>query len=171
MEKETTLIGGTVCHLSVAATLIDSEDRLLTEYEREKLWEIFVQIGKTWQNIDSVTVRSSWLEFLHAKTSSNPSYVGEYANAIAVLQELESMYGSEEAYRKLFFDNGIPDGPPTTRVAHAKIYVIDEFIRMQVVAGGFKGFIKPTALNYKGYVGGSRYNEQSRVRAFDPANN
>jgi hypothetical protein len=166
------LIGGQVCHLQVPATLIDPEDNLLTFREREKLWGIFIEIGQAWENMGdkSANVKSSWLEFIHAKTAQQPSYVGEYANAIAVVQELETMYGREQAFQKLFFDSGIPDGPPTTRLAHAKVYVINEFIRMQVVAGGFKGFVKPTALNYKGYVGGSRYNLESRVRDYEPAN-
>lgn len=169
-EKKDLLIGGTVCHLTIPATLIDPEARLLSFRERERLWEIFTEIGKAWKNLedDSLTVRSSWLEFIHAKTMQQPSYAGEYANAIAVIQELERIYGREQAFHKLFFENGIPDGPPTTRVAHAKVYVIDEFIRMQVVAGGFKGFIKPSAKNYKGYVGGSRYNLEPRVRAYEP---
>lgn len=164
------LIGGTVCHLEVAATLIDPEDKHLTALQKEQLWDIFVQIGEAWQNMEdqSAEVKSSWLEFIVAKTEQQPSYVGEYANAIAVVQELEQMYGREQAFQKLFFESGIPDGPPTTRIAHAKIYVIDEFIRVQIVAGGFKGFVKPTALNYKGYIGGSRYNLQARVRAYDP---
>ncbi len=78
------------------------------------------------------------------------------------------MYGHEDAFRRLFLENGIPDGPPTTRLAHAKTYVIDEFIRVQVVASGFKGFAQPASLNYKGYVGGSRYIETPRVRAYQP---
>lgn len=164
------LIGGQVCQDKVLATLIDPEDHHLTALQKEQLWEIFVEIGRAWQNLDddSASVKSSWLEFVHAKTSQEPSYVGEYANAIAVVQELIQMYGRGEAFNKLFFANGIPDGPPTTRVAHAKVYVINEFIRMQVVAGGFKGFVQPSALNYKGYIGGSRYNLQARVRAYDP---
>lgn len=171
-KNEKTLIGGTVCHLSVPATRIDPEDHQLTFLQREQLWELFVEIGKAWRNMDhqSANVKSSWMEFIHSKTEQQPSYVGEYANAIAVIQELEQMYGREQAFQKLFFESGVPEGPPTTRLAHAKIYVIDEFIRMQVVAGGFKGFVKPTALNYKGYVGGSRYNETSRVRDYEPAN-
>ena len=164
-----TMIGGTVCHLTVPATLIDPEARLLTFYEREQLWDIFMEIGHAWNNIgeQSSSIKSSWLEFIQAKTQKEPSYVGEYANAIAVVQELEQMYGRPSAFEKLFFAHGIPDGPPTTRLAHAKTYVINEFIRVQIVAGGFKGFIKPTALNYKGYVGGSRYNLTARVRAYD----
>ena len=164
------MIGGEICHGQVAATLIDHEDKLLSLQERDALWDIFIEIGRLWENLpdDSVNVKSSCLEFIQAKTEYEPSYAGEYANAIAVVQELVQMYGHEEAFERLFLDNGIPDGPPTTRLAHAKRYVIDEFIRVQVVAGGFKGFVQPGSLNYKGYVGGSRYNLTPRVRDYEP---
>lgn len=164
------MIGGTICHTQVAATLIDWENKLLTRQERDFLWSIFVEIGKCWKNLpeDSVRVKSSWLEFIQAKTENEPTYTGEYANAVAVLQELIQIYGHNEAYTLLFLRNGIPAGPPTTRLAHAKRYVIDEFIRVQIVASGFKGFSAPEGLNYHGFVGGSRYNRLPRVRAYRP---
>lgn len=163
-------IGGPVCHDPVAATLIDPEDRELSDGAKDDLWSIFVEIGRCWGNLpdDSISVKSSWLEFVYAKTHDEPSYVGEYMNAIAVVQELVEIYPAEQAFQKLFLDNGIPAGPPTTRVAHAKNYVIDEFIRVQIVAGGFKGFGNPHPWNYGGFVGGSRYNRLPRVRAYLP---
>lgn len=163
-------IGGPISLGTVAATLIDPEDKQLTDLERDRLWEIFVEIGRCWGNLeeDSLGVRSSWLEFLHAKTHDEPSYVGEYANAIAVVQELVQIYGREHAFTLLFLRNGIPAGPPTTRLAHAKRYVVDEFIRVQVSAGGFKGFSRPHPVNYRGWIGGSRYNRLPRVRAYVP---
>jgi len=163
-------IGGEISHATVAATLLDNEDRLLRQPEIDRLWEIFVEIGRSWGNMkgDSTSIKSSWREFIQAKIDDPPSYVGEYKNCISVVQELVGLYGMEEAFRRLFLDNGIPDGPPTTRLAHAKRYVIDEFIRVQVVAGGFKGFVQPGPLNYNGYVGGSRYNLTPRVRAYRP---
>jgi hypothetical protein len=165
-----TMIGGPICSNVVAATLIDTEDRVLTKVDKEILWDIFVEIGRCWENLpnDSAGVKSSWLEFIQAKTVDEPSYIGEYANAIAVVQELIALYGREKAFTLLFLRNGIPDGPPTTRLAHAKRYVIDEFIRVQIVASGFKGFNKPDPYNYNGYVGGSRYNRLPRVRAYIP---
>lgn len=164
------LIGGPISHGSVAANLLDHEDAALGPGEIDALWRIFVEIGRCWENLtdDSVSVKSSWREFIHAKTHDSPSYVGEYKNCIAVVQELVAIYGHDDAFQRLFLNNGIPEGPPTTRLAHAKQYVIDEFIRVQVVAGGFKGFVIPSPLNYKGYVGGSRYNLTSRVRAYRP---
>lgn len=165
-----TMIGGPISHGQVAATLLDHEDHTLTAAQREALWEIFVEIGRCWGNFDddSANVHSSWSEFIEAKTQQPPSYVGEYANAVAVVQELVQMYGREDAYRQLFLHSGIPSGPPVTRLAHAKRYVVDEFIRVQIVAGGFKGFVTPSPANYNGYVGGSRYNRLPRVAAYVP---
>lgn len=170
MENDaSSMIGGTICHMQVPPTLIDPEDKFLSPHQRDRLWGIFVEIGRCWQNLpeDSIKVKSSWLEFIRAKTENEPSYVGEYANAIAVVQELVEMY-DKEAFSLLFLHNGIPDGAPVTRLAHAKQYVIDEFIRMQIVASGFKGFVKPTSLNYNGYVGGSRYNRLPHFRLYTP---
>jgi hypothetical protein len=164
------MIGGIICHMQVPPTLIDPEDKFLSPHQRDQLWGIFVEIGRCWRNLpeDSISVKSSWLEFIRAKTENEPSYVGEYANAIAVVQELVRMYGHQEAFSLLFLRNGIPDGAPVTRLAHAKQYVIDEFIRMQIVASGFRGFVKPTSLNYNGFVGGSRYNRLPRARLYTP---
>jgi hypothetical protein len=163
-------IGGVIGSQEVAATLLDHEDETLTEEAKRALWDIFVEIGRCWGNLpdDSISVKSSWLEFIHAKTTDEPSYVGEYQNAIAVVQELIEMYGPEHAFTLLFLRNGIPSGAPTTRLAHAKRYVVDEFIRVQVVAGGFRAFGGPHPLNYNGFIGGSRYNRLPRVRAYIP---
>ena len=86
----------------------------------------------------------------------------------AATQQARARLANDEAYRQLFLQNGIPAGPPVTRLAHAKRYVIDELIRVQVVAGGFKGFVSPSPANYNGYVGGSRYNRLPRVVAYEP---
>ena len=78
-----------------------------------------------------------------------------------------------DAYEYLFFNSGINNSePPTTRLAHCKIYVVNEFIRMQMIAGSFKSWGSKyggkRGKNYKGYLGGSRYNESSKVRAYKP---
>lgn len=163
------MIGGTISKDAAPATLIDPEADSITSLTRESLWEIMVAIGHAWGNLedDSVAVRSSWLEFIRAKVEQPPSYAGEYQNAVAVLQELKGLYG-DQAFHKLFFEAGIPPGPPVTRLAHAKHYVVDELIRMQVVASGFRGFARPSSFNYKGFVGGSRYNRLPRVRRYEP---
>ena len=169
----TDLIGGPFCQDSLEPGLIPVEAQVMTERERDVLWEMFVAIGVCWENVfeptpghfNSSNLRSTWLEFIQAKTTQEPSYVGEYSNAATVLEELIEIYGKEDAYERLFLRNGIPDGVPRTRIAHAKRYVVDEFIRVQVTASGFKAF---GGRNYKGYLGGSRYTIGGQVRSYKP---
>ncbi|WP_282081155.1 hypothetical protein [Aquimarina algiphila] len=175
MNEELTCIGGPVCNEKLSAGLIFAEGQDLTYQNKEALWEIFEAIGANWSNTiyDSNNQRSSWYEMLKAKTENAPNYSGEYVNAIYVINELKAMYGNEEAYKKLFFESGIDNNaPPTTRLAHCKIYVVNEFIRMQITAGGFKSwgtkFGGEQAKNYHGFLGGTRYNRLSRVRSYNP---
>jgi len=160
------MIGGAVCYDKVEAGMLVGDGQLLSHGDREFLWRVFVQIGNTWKNVryESANLKSSWLEMLEAKTSRPPSYTAEYVNAVRCVRELIAMYG-DEAFQKLFLDNHIPPGPPLTRLAHAKRFVIDEFITMQVLASGFKHF---GGKNYNGYVKGSRYNETPLVREYIP---
>lgn len=160
------MIGGAVCNEKVEPGMLVGDRQMLSHGDREFLWRVFVKIGETWKNVryESSNLKSSWLEMLAAKTSVAPSYTAEYVNAVRVVQELIDMYG-DDAYRRLFLDNHIPDGPPVTRLAHAKKFVINEFIIMQVMASGFKHF---GGKNYAGYVKGSRYNEIPLVREYRP---
>jgi len=168
------MIGGSVCNEQVSASLIFAEGQELTHENKEALWEIFEAIGETWQNTiyNSNNQRSSWFEMLKAKTGNAPNYTGEYVNAIYVLNELYTQYGKKEAFKKLFFESGVDNSaPPTTRLAHCKVFVVNEFIRMQITAGGFKSWGDANggeqAKNYHGFLAGTRYNRTPRVRAFD----
>ncbi|NMH89914.1 hypothetical protein [Flavivirga algicola] len=178
MNTELTSIGGAVCNETLSAGLIFAEGQSLTHQNKEALWEIFEAIGASWANTiyNSNNQRSSWYEMLKAKTENAPNYAGEYVNAIYVINELKAMYGTEDAYKKLFFESGIDNNaPPTTRLAHCKIYVVNEFIRMQITAGGFKSwgtkYDGEQARNYHGFLGGTRYNRTPRVRAYNPDTN
>jgi hypothetical protein len=56
-----------------------------------------------------------------------------------------------------------------SRLRHAKVFVVDEFIRVQIVAGGFRGFGgRNRAYNYNGFLRGTRYNRVQRVRTYRP---
>lgn len=161
-NDNTGLIGGAFCHEGIDAGLLTGEGQRLSETEREFLWELFQAIGHAWDDVKyDNNLRSSWLEFIEAKTTVSPSYTAEYANAVSVIKELKLIHGEVNAYTLLFFRNGIPPGPPTTRLAHAKKYVVDEFIRVNIVASGFKAF---GGKNYNGYIAGSRYNRFPKVR-------
>ena len=182
------VIGNSFCHEHLEPGLLPPEAQVMTERVRDGSWELFEQIGVCWKNVfrrkrdvddpsqrcvddsqdryvyDSSNLRSSWQEFVEAKTTSEPNYVAEYVNAVGVIEELIDMYGREDAYQRLFFASGVPDEPPSTRIAHAKQYVVDEFIRVQITAGGHKGF---GGENYHGYIGGSRYRRRPAVRAYE----
>ncbi len=169
-DKSTTdplTIGGGVSKAQVEPGLIPAESNILTERQRDRLWELLIEIGQNWRTrrgaYDTANLRSSWLEFIDAKTSYEPSYVGEYINAAEVLNELIDMYGRDAAYSKLFFESGIEPGSTDTRIGHLKRFVVDEFIRMHITAGGHKSF---GGENYHGYLGGSRYTRTPRVRAY-----
>jgi hypothetical protein len=196
MEVHMNMIGGEVCKQPLASQVLPAEPRELTRAEIDGLWRIFVAIGTVWKNTvhESAGLKSSWLEFLTAKTMIRPSYVAEYMNALEVVEELIKMYGETEAFEKLFLTNGKPvvkphfkdrdDNPITkndipnkvdTRLAHAKHFVVDEFIRVQIVAGGFKNFIRPhqteirpeNIVNYNGFIAGSRFNRIKPVRPYE----
>lgn len=171
------MIGGPVCNEEISAGLIFAEGQDLTHQNKEALWELFQAIGDNWSNTiyDSNNQRSSWYEMLKAKTENAPNYAGEYVNAIYVLNELYAQYGKKEAFHKLFFESGVDNSAPTTtRLAHCKIYVVNEFIRVQITAGGFKSWGEKNggeqAKNYHGFLGGSRYNRTPKVRAYTPTN-
>jgi len=160
------MIGGSICGEPLPPGLLPGDGQSLSTEYQEVLWRLFVEIGKCWHNVlwESSNLKSSWLEMVQAKTTVAPSYVQEYINAVYVVRELMDMLG-DDAFDQLFLHNGIPPGPPTTRLAHAKKYVIDEFITMQVMASGFKHY---GGKNYHGYIKGSRYNLVPPVRTYVP---
>ncbi len=178
------IIGGKVCAQPLANRLLHVEPRELTHAEIDKLWKIFVEIGIAWENTvhDSAGLKSSWLEFIKEKSLRKPSFVAEYVNAIQVVDELVKMY-KKNAFHKLFFENGLTvnrfGGPVSldTRLAHAKHFVVDEFIRVQIIAGGFKNFVQKDSseirpeniTNYNGFIASSRYNRIKPVRPFKDA--
>lgn len=177
-------IGGKICAAPLVASLLPADPRPLSAGEIDNLWRIFAAIGRTWKNTyhDSAGLKSSWLEFLTEKTVIRPSYVEEYLNAIEVVAELVSLYGEDDAFDRLFLRNGLPvdkNGIPVLdcRLAHAKHFVVDEFIRVQIVAGGFRNFIQPEwpkiqpdyIVNYNGFIAGSRFSRIQPARTFqDP---
>ncbi len=169
------MIGGFVCNENISSGLIFAEGQDLTYENKEALWKIFEAIGENWFNTiyESNNQRSSWYEMIKAKTENAPNYTGEYVNAIYVLNELYQQYGEKEAFHKLFFESEVDNNaPPTTRLAHCKIYVVNEFIRVQITAGGFKSWGEKNggeqARNYHGFLGGTRYNRIPSVRAYEP---
>lgn len=146
--------------------LIPSRAGSLAGDEVERLWEIYKTIAATWgeTGIDPTLHRSQWLEFLEARTLRDPSYLGEYRSAIRVLDDLTVQHGVR-ALTWLLLESGVKPGDlPTTLLAHAKRYVVDEFIRVWLAAGGFRAY---GAENYNGFVSGSRFAVRSPYRKFE----
>lgn len=191
MAQTKLTIGGSISQQAVTSALIFSEPCTFPENQIEKLWQIFVHIGENWKDVfnESKNLKSAWLEMIKVKTQQKPSYAAEYNNAILVIEELIGFYGEQEAFQKLFFEYKIPTSQPendtekpqpilTSAIAHTKYFVVDEFIRMQVLSGGFKHFggqsnttgelIKVKGVNYKGFVKGSRYRNENLVRTYEP---
>src|SRR4051794_31122454 len=117
-------IGGEYCRADLEPGLLQGEGQFLTDYERDSLWRLFCEIGRCWHDVinDSANLKSTWLEFIETRTTNSPSYVAEYSNAVSVVDELIEIHGEVDAFALLFLSKGIPDGPPVTRLAHAKRY-------------------------------------------------
>jgi len=174
-----------VCQILVGIEKIACEPAVLTSEQIDKLWILFEQIGKNWKDVhnDSKSLKSSWLEMVKVKTESSPSYYAEYVNAIKVIDELINCYGEEQAFKWLFFEYKIPpllkNLDLSTLLSHCKYYVVDEFIRMYVLAGGFKYFGNKDSsngqpivqgVNYKGFIKGGRQSNYPLVRTYIPIN-
>ncbi len=160
--------------------------RALGQDEIDGLWDIFVTINETWRLFhtrdadhpvpDASNLRSTWLELVRLRAEppdytehSNisdcidtyPTYVGEYINALAVAQALQDEPHDKDreggALHKLLFCS---PGYANTRLGHAKRYVVDEFMSVMIVAGGFKEF---GPRNYNGFVAGSRFDRATEI--------
>lgn len=147
------MIGGPISRQEFPIRLLPSNPGRLAAGQVEGLWEVFVHIGKTWgaPEEEPLYQRSQWLEFLNVKTEQEPSYLAEYRSGLEVLNELERLHG-EGRWQKLFFEHGVT-GPPTTRLAHLRVFVVEEFIKVWLTSGGFKSY---GAGNYNSYISGSR---------------
>lgn len=164
--------------------MLSSEPGELLPTEIEQLWELFLQIAVIWENRDQEMKGklSSWLEFVRERCVQAPSYLAEYRNALAVLEELAAQSNRQSASGQLLLEHELPQrvenqwNRPWTRLDHAKKFVGDEFILVYVVAAGFRDFgsdengknrSRRRPYNYNGFVRGSRYNRVKRVRHYD----
>lgn len=149
------MIGGNVSAEAVPAHPIASPPGELGGDELERLWEVFAAIGRVWWpgGGDPLYQRSQWLEFIGVKCGEEPSYRGEYRNALVVLAELKQQH-RDDVWDRLFFNHGVPAGPPLTRLAHFRVFVVEEFIKVWLTTGGFRAF---GAGNYNSFVSGSRF--------------
>jgi hypothetical protein len=137
-------------------------DRELTEAEMAALWRVFVKIESVWKfEPMAESFHSQWLDMVKARIAHEPSYMGEYINAAAVITELEQMeVGTWEDL--LFFKTVVEEKPKAkSKLEHAKFYVVNDFIRCFILLGGFTAF---GGKNYTGFMGGSRFADVAPVR-------
>ena len=163
--------------------IFPADGRRLSDDELKGLWEIFSAINQKWSLFCDehgkptehalYRGRSSWREFVRLR--ANPehpgqgvSYIAEYENAIDVVAELKRV-DRDRAFELLFaVGTREAEAPPaeakitTESLRHAKHFVVDEFMSVIVVAGGFKHF---GGRNYNGYMAGSRFNRTLPITA------
>ena len=156
-----------------------ADGRPLSSDELECLWQIFSAINQKWSLFCDdageasehalYKARSSWREFVRLRANpehpwQGASYIKEYENAIEIVKKLP-----DRAF-DLLFAVGTKDAeaPPADAeisaesLRHARHFVVDEFMSVIVVTGGFKGF---GGRNYNGYMAGSRSNRTSSIAA------
>jgi hypothetical protein len=170
----------------LAERLLPAEPAPISPGDLEILWQLFVAIATAWGGDgdrprsncttadgpasngnasnrgaapDPLTLRSQWLEFIEVRTLTAPSYSGEYRSGVLVLEELNRIHGPAMWDQLLFGD--YRTAPPTSRLGHLRRYVVEEFIKVWLAAGGFRAF---GAGNFNGYISGSRFAVQPPYR-------
>jgi hypothetical protein len=132
----------------LSATLAPLDDAI-----RDAMWELFVQIGKFWKNIDDPSEHKPRVySFMENRIALDPMYRDYYITANNVIKQLVDQYGEVEGYHHLFTDPDAMKSPPATPLALTRQKVSNEFVSLQLAVGGFKAF---GAKNYCGFIGGA----------------
>jgi len=147
------MINGSLALEVTPPRLLFSHPGDLTVPEVAGLWEVVLAVHCTWgaKDIDPLTLRSQWLEFITTRTAKEPSYVEEYRSGLRVVAELLADPAGDP-WERLFFAHGSTD--LTNRLGHLRKFVVEEFIAVWRAVGGFRTY---GADNYNGYVSGSRF--------------
>lgn len=139
--------------LSNEPSLLSDEPSLLSDETYVAMWQIFVHIGKFWQNMDDPTPYKLQLySFMLNRINLRPIYSIYYISAQKVMAKLIAEKGEDKAYEFLFTDKDAAKTPPETLIALTRQKVANEFMALQLSLGGFKAF---GAENYCGYIGGA----------------
>lgn len=145
----------------VGASMLEAQDRLLTAEAADVLWLLVERIECAWfTERRANSIKPQWLDYLQASVEAPPSLLGEYENAVAVFKELMSSM-PERVDELLLFHSAPPLTATSTRLDHAKRFVVDRFIRCYVMLVGFQEF---GGRNYNGFMGGSRFADTAPVR-------
>jgi hypothetical protein len=145
--------------------MLPASDKPLTNDQLKTLWSVFKGITEYWAlDFNVELIHRRWLDMIQARCSGDPDYSGEYVNAVNVYKALDKHFHRAGALVMIYEKTIVTDDDkPSTRLEHAKRFVINDFIRCFIINGGYRGFV-PNALNYTGYMGGSRYQEWDPVR-------
>jgi hypothetical protein len=116
-----------------------------------QLWLLFTRLADRWQmRVD--LGETGFRQFIREKTTLPPSYLTEYRQAAAVLEEVElAMESDPSAFDQLFVVPLELPGFGATRLARLQQFVIGEFLELQLAFGGFRAF---GYRNYRGFTGG-----------------
>lgn len=104
----------------------------LSDAERERLWELAVFVGQTWDLGSPAEIqirKATFMAMFDAKVARPISYVGEYRNALSLLSHRETVSLREA---------------PRSRLEHARYYVVREFAQLHLVLGGHLSVGYPT---------------------------
>jgi len=137
--------------------------RPLKEEELGLLWDLFCAIPTHWGlTFNTQLLRSRWNDMIAVRSSGPPDRRHAFVDAAAVFKALRNQ---QPEHLKLIFSDTVvresKDG--MTRLEHAKLFVINDFLRCFVAMGGFRAFV-PEGRNYTGFLGGSRFREWAPVR-------
>ncbi|NQY38288.1 MAG: hypothetical protein HRT37_25805 [Alteromonadaceae bacterium] len=149
-----------------------------------KMVDLFIQINRFWKlkikelqlsagEIPQKSLREIVSEnsmgyrlwtFMNNRITFDLSYLADYQNASAVIEELiANNKGNEnEAYEFLFTDTTANISPPATRLSRARQKVSNEFVSLALILGGFEAY---GAKNYIGYFGGSNIKGKTPYRS------
>lgn len=169
MQKEDSMTQTPLWDEPLLSEQLTEFDAPLSEEQTATLWAMFVGIDTHWGLGFAVDLlRSRWLDMLEARRAEPPDYTAEYINAAAVFDALVTAQGMDKAIAKFYGQTNVQKkGEALTRLAHAKFFVGNDFIRCFLACGGFRGFV-PEGRNYAGFMGGSRFREWPPVRTGRP---
>lgn len=138
--------------------------RPLSTTEIDTLWRLFAAIPKQWDVVFNVDLlRSRWNDMIEARSGPPIDKREAYINAAAVFAALESSR-TDDCLQLIFVDTVISTAKQNmTRLEHAKLFVVNEFIRCFVTMGGFHAFVRE-GRNYAAFLGGSRFRDWPPVR-------
>ncbi|EIR5212462.1 hypothetical protein LW682_004361 [Salmonella enterica] len=146
---------------TIGMQLLSSPVRPLTAGELNELWSLVERIEETWFTQRCAnSIKPQWLDYVQTSVSYSSGLLGEYENALSVYKEVLTI--APERASEMLILRPVPTlSTISSRLDHAKHFVIDRFIRCYVMLVGFQEF---GGRNYNGYMAGSRFADTPPVR-------